>query len=49
MLSDKELRKRYDQFGKERAVPDAGFEDPAEFFTTIFGGEAFIDLYVCFC
>jgi X-domain of DnaJ-containing len=25
-------------------VPDAGFEDPAEFFTTIFGGEAFVDL-----
>uniref|UniRef100_A0A060SZD2 ARAD1C04158p n=1 Tax=Blastobotrys adeninivorans TaxID=409370 RepID=A0A060SZD2_BLAAD len=44
VLSDPELRKRYDQFGKEQAVPDAGFEDPAEFFTTIFGGEAFVDL-----
>lgn len=44
VLSDPELRKRYDQYGKEQAVPDAGFEDPAEFFTTIFGGEAFVDL-----
>ncbi|ANB14509.1 Djp1p [Sugiyamaella lignohabitans] len=44
VLSDPDLRKRYDQFGKEQAVPDAGFEDPAEFFTTIFGGEAFADL-----
>lgn len=43
-MSNAELRKRYDQFGKEQAVPDAGFEDPAEFFTTIFGGEAFVDL-----
>ena len=44
VLSDKDLRKRYDQFGKDQAIPDAGFEDPAEFFTTIFGGEAFFDL-----
>lgn len=44
VLSDKELRKRYDQFGKEQAIPEAGFEDPSEFFTTIFGGEAFADL-----
>lgn len=44
VLSNADLRKRYDQFGKDHAVPDAGFEDPAEFFTTIFGGEAFVDL-----
>ncbi|CAN6630646.1 dnaJ-like protein 1 [Trichomonascus vanleenenianus] len=44
VLSDKDLRKRYDEFGKDSAVPEAGFEDPAEFFTTIFGGEAFQDL-----
>lgn len=44
VLSDKDLRKRYDLHGKESAVPDSGFEDPAEFFTTIFGGEAFVDL-----
>lgn len=41
VLSDKDLRKQYDQFGKEGAVPHSGFEDPAEFFTMIFGGEAF--------
>lgn len=44
VLSDAELRKRYDQYGKEGAIPEAGFEDPGEFFTTIFGGEAFADL-----
>ncbi|KXT04296.1 hypothetical protein AC578_7969 [Pseudocercospora eumusae] len=43
VLSDTELRKRYDQYGKEGAKPDSGFEDPAEFFTMIFGGEAFQD------
>ncbi|SCU77802.1 LAME_0A02278g1_1 [Lachancea meyersii CBS 8951] len=41
VLSDPELRSRYDQFGKEEAVPQQGFEDAAEFFTTIFGGDAF--------
>lgn len=43
MLSDTELRKQYDKLGKEGAKPDSGFEDPAEFFTMIFGGEAFVD------
>lgn len=43
ILSDPERRKRYDQLGKEGAKPDTGFEDPAEFFTMIFGGEAFED------
>ncbi|CDR47904.1 CYFA0S39e00364g1_1 [Cyberlindnera fabianii] len=43
VLSDSTLRKRYDEFGKDEAVPDAGFEDPSEFFTMIFGGEAFKD------
>lgn len=43
VLSDKSLRTRYDQVGKEGAKPDSGFEDPAEFFTMIFGGEAFQD------
>ncbi len=37
VLSDEGLRKQYDKFGKEGAKPDSGFEDPAEFFTTIFG------------
>ncbi|MCJ1286000.1 hypothetical protein MMC26_005342 [Xylographa opegraphella] len=44
VLSNDELRKRYDKFGKEQAMPGGGFEDPAEFFTMIFGGEAFVDL-----
>ncbi|RAH48866.1 DnaJ domain protein [Aspergillus brunneoviolaceus CBS 621.78] len=44
VLSDEELRKRYDKFGKEDAVPGGGFEDPAEFFSMIFGGSAFVDL-----
>ncbi|KAJ4293136.1 DnaJ-like protein [Kalmusia sp. IMI 367209] len=43
VLSDETLRKQYDQYGKEGAVPSSGFEDPAEFFTMIFGGEAFMD------
>ncbi|KAJ5175753.1 J domain-containing protein [Penicillium canariense] len=44
VLSSEELRKRYDKFGKEDAVPGGGFEDPSEFFSMIFGGEAFVDL-----
>lgn len=44
VLSNQELRQRYDKFGKEEAVPGGGFEDPAEFFGMIFGGEAFVDL-----
>ncbi|KAK4954761.1 DnaJ-like protein, partial [Elasticomyces elasticus] len=43
VLSEPELRKLYDQNGKEGAVPSSGFEDPAEFFAMIFGGEAFMD------
>ncbi|OAA47862.1 DNAJ domain containing protein [Metarhizium rileyi] len=43
VLSDAELRKAYDKFGKDHAKPQEGFTDPAEFFTSIFGGEAFED------
>ncbi|KAF2721811.1 DnaJ domain protein [Polychaeton citri CBS 116435] len=43
VLSDADLRKQYDTLGKEGAKPDSGFEDPAEFFSMIFGGEAFVD------
>ncbi|KAK1753425.1 DnaJ-like protein 1 [Echria macrotheca] len=43
VLSDTELRKAYDKYGKESARPTEGFVDPAEFFTSIFGGEAFQD------
>ncbi|POS86401.1 Chaperone J-domain-containing protein [Erysiphe pulchra] len=44
VLYNPELRKQYDKYGKERALPSEGFADPAEFFGTIFGGEAFVDL-----
>ena len=43
VLGNEDLRKQYDQYGKEKAQPGAGFEDPAEFFSTIFGGDAFVD------
>ncbi|EDO16002.1 hypothetical protein Kpol_499p30 [Vanderwaltozyma polyspora DSM 70294] len=42
VLSDKNLRANYDKFGKEKAIPKGGFEDAAEQFSAIFGGEAFI-------
>ncbi|EEP77539.1 hypothetical protein UREG_02388 [Uncinocarpus reesii 1704] len=44
VLSNEDLRKQYDKFGKEQAIPGGGFEDPAEFFSMIFGGDAFVDL-----
>ena len=43
VLSNDDLRKAYDKYGKESARPSEGFVDPAEFFTSIFGGEAFAD------
>lgn len=43
VLSDTQLRAAYDKYGKESARPQEGFVDPAEFFTSIFGGEAFMD------
>lgn len=43
VLSDSDLRKAYDKFGKDHAKPQEGFADPAEFFTSIFGGDAFVD------
>ncbi|OXV05792.1 hypothetical protein Egran_06440 [Elaphomyces granulatus] len=44
VLSKEELRKQYDKYGRDKAVPGGGFEDPAEFFSAIFGGDAFVDL-----
>lgn len=41
VLSDETLRSKYDKFGKQESVPKEGFEDPLEFFSMIFGGEAF--------
>ena len=43
VLSDSQLRAAYDKYGKDSAKPDSGFEDPSEFFTMIFGGDAFVD------
>ncbi|RLV94471.1 DnaJ-like protein 1 [Spathaspora sp. JA1] len=43
VLSDDSLRSKYDKFGKQESIPTEGFEDPAEFFSMIFGGEAFRD------
>lgn len=43
MLQDKDLRAAYDKYGKEGAKPSEGFVDPAEFFSSIFGGDAFVD------
>ncbi|SCU84120.1 LAFA_0D08240g1_1 [Lachancea sp. 'fantastica'] len=41
VLSKDELRAKYDKFGKEEAIPKEGFEDAAEQFSMIFGGDAF--------
>lgn len=41
VLGNPELRAKYDKFGKQEAIPNGGFEDAAEQFTAIFGGEAF--------
>ncbi|CEP60373.1 Djp1p LALA0_S01e09252g [Lachancea lanzarotensis] len=41
VLSKNELRAKYDKFGKEEAIPKEGFEDAAEQFSMIFGGDAF--------
>ncbi|KAM9939056.1 hypothetical protein OXX80_001461 [Metschnikowia pulcherrima] len=43
VLSDEKLREKYDKFGVQESIPSEGFEDPAEFFTQIFGGDAFKD------
>ncbi|KAK4664376.1 DnaJ-like protein [Podospora pseudopauciseta] len=43
VLSDEDLRKAYNKYGKESARPTEGFVDPAEFFSSIFGGESFVD------
>ncbi|CCC70363.1 hypothetical protein NCAS_0E02930 [Naumovozyma castellii] len=43
VLSDPGLRSRYDEFGKDEAVPQQGFEDANEYFTAIFGGDGFKD------
>lgn len=41
VLSDDQLRAAYDAHGALMSVPNAGFEEPGEFFSAIFGGDAF--------
>lgn len=41
VLSDESLRSKYDKYGKLESIPKEGFEDSSEFFSMIFGGEAF--------
>lgn len=41
VLSDANLRQKYDTYGKAEAKPAEGFEDPVAFATSIFGGGAF--------
>ncbi|CUM67645.1 uncharacterized protein PRCAT00005346001 [Priceomyces carsonii] len=43
VLSNETLRAKYDKHGKQESIPTEGFEDPSEFFSMIFGGEAFKD------
>lgn len=44
ILSDPQLREHYNRYGKDSTQPSDGFADPSEFFSTIFGGDAFVDL-----
>ncbi|RKP07015.1 X-domain of DnaJ-containing-domain-containing protein [Thamnocephalis sphaerospora] len=44
VLSDPELRKRYNEYGATGSTPEGGFADPEEFFQQQFGGERFVDL-----
>ncbi|CAI2041093.1 hypothetical protein SEUBUCD646_0I01770 [Saccharomyces eubayanus] len=41
VLGDNELRVKYDKYGRKEAIPQGGFEDAAEQFSVIFGGDAF--------
>lgn len=44
VLSDPQLRRRYDEFGPAGTTPEGGFADAKEFFKRTFGGEAFVDI-----
>lgn len=41
VLGDDDLRAKYDKYGRKEAIPQGGFEDAAEQFSVIFGGDAF--------
>ncbi|KAF8598752.1 DnaJ-domain-containing protein [Ceratobasidium sp. AG-I] len=44
VLSDPDLRKKYNEFGQKEGTPDAGFVDPEEIFSAIFGGDRFVPI-----
>lgn len=44
VLSDPQLRARYDELGVAAAQPESGFQDAHLFFQQMFGGEAFVDI-----
>lgn len=48
VLSDAELRRKYNEFGQKNgggmAEPAGGFSDPEEVFGKMFGGDKFEDL-----
>ena len=44
ILSDPNLRARYDIMGTEAATPDGGFKNAQDFFRQLFGGEKFVHL-----
>ncbi|KAG9084577.1 hypothetical protein FRC06_003994 [Ceratobasidium sp. 370] len=44
VLSDPALRRKYNEFGPKEGTPDAGFVDPEEIFSAIFGGERFVPI-----
>lgn len=45
VLSDPQLRKRYNEYGEENGIkPDGGFVDPEDFFKQAFGGDRFVDI-----
>ncbi|KAG9291423.1 hypothetical protein G9A89_021841 [Geosiphon pyriformis] len=44
VLSDPELRKKYNEFGTRNVEPEGGFINPEDFFRQQFGGDRFVDI-----
>ncbi|KAG8903424.1 hypothetical protein FRB99_003319 [Tulasnella sp. 403] len=44
VLSDPERRKKYNEFGAKEGASDAGYVDPEEVFSAIFGGDRFVPI-----
>ncbi|KNE60036.1 hypothetical protein AMAG_05473 [Allomyces macrogynus ATCC 38327] len=44
VLSDPDLRKKYNQYGKQSSMPEGGMMNPEEFFRQQFGGDRFVDI-----